>query len=218
MCPNHAVSSASLPSLGHALTECRCVSYRLPARLCLPPPPHPWDIICTTRKALKTVGEWGLPKLRVALVTLDSNHDGAVLLSEAQDALTRCKLSVSVPLLDTYFRSLRPRIGSVAIVEFLRPFQVRAVALRVPCANPDTCDVCLACLSFCCTAHTNNPYRNTLVLQYVSAPVCPSLSLTRHTIALFLQTVHLLPRKRVSRVPLGEILEHGYVLAYHVWI
>ena len=72
-------------------------------------------------------GEWALPKFRAGLINADSNHDGAVLMSEVQDALSANKITVSVPLLDSYFRSLRPRVGAVPIDDFLRPFQGCAV-------------------------------------------------------------------------------------------
>jgi hypothetical protein len=80
--------------------------------------------LCCCSKSLKSQGEWGLPKFRAALLTADSNRDDAVLMSEVLDAVTSCKLTLTVPLLESYFRSLRPRVGSVPVHELLAPFQV----------------------------------------------------------------------------------------------
>ncbi len=75
-------------------------------------------------KQLRSGGEWASPKLRTALYAADRNGDGGLLLTELQDALTFCKLAISVPLLESLFRSLRPRAGVVGINDFMALFKV----------------------------------------------------------------------------------------------
>ncbi len=85
-------------------------------------------LACLHRKQLRAGGEWAAPKLRTALVAADRNGDGGVLLTEVQDALTACRLALSVPLLESLFRSLRPRSGVVGIADIMSLFQVRGGA------------------------------------------------------------------------------------------